>query len=261
MLNTEKLENIRQTLKGTTARCPACAEDGVDRSGNHLFISETGEFGCVLYPGDQGIEHRKKIFELVGIKEHRHTRRKCLRRSNGWEIRNARAEIEKQIKKAVRDGFGRFGRVSICYARKEENSEYNNVYLKESAKGVQPIQKLSTHIKNSFLHPLRKSVESKKKHVCSALSDGNRGLALLCEPGELQKAINGFSGMFFQGECDRCGGENLCVWNDGRICYDCLKEVTATNDEGMVQIIRSQENQLIECVQGGEKTHGEFERL
>jgi hypothetical protein len=64
-----KLEKARRQGSNTIARCPACAEAGGDRKGEHLFINDKGQFGCVLYPGEPGQAHRQRIFELVGVKE------------------------------------------------------------------------------------------------------------------------------------------------------------------------------------------------
>lgn len=60
-----RLENARTTDMKTTARCPACAERGGDRRGEHLVILPSGRFGCAAFPGDQ--EHRRRIFALVGV--------------------------------------------------------------------------------------------------------------------------------------------------------------------------------------------------
>ena len=67
-LSISKLENVRTRANKTTARCPACAEAGGDRTGDHLVIQANGRFGCVVYPGDSAevIEHRKRIFALCG---------------------------------------------------------------------------------------------------------------------------------------------------------------------------------------------------
>jgi len=67
-LNLEKLENIKRKGSRIIARCPACAEDGHDNKGDHLFIDEHGRFTCVVYPSDNGRLHRKRIFRLVGDK-------------------------------------------------------------------------------------------------------------------------------------------------------------------------------------------------
>lgn len=65
-INTSKLENIRAHGGKTTARCPACAEAGADKSGEHLAILENGKWGCIAYPGLGGHDHRKRIAELAG---------------------------------------------------------------------------------------------------------------------------------------------------------------------------------------------------
>lgn len=67
-LNILELEKVKHRGASTIARCPACAENGRDRKGDHLFINNEGRFGCVLYPREEGISHRKRIFELVGLK-------------------------------------------------------------------------------------------------------------------------------------------------------------------------------------------------
>jgi len=68
-LDISKLENVKQRGNNTIARCPACEEDGGDNKGEHLFINSEGRFGCVLYPQEEGKLHRKRIFELVGLKK------------------------------------------------------------------------------------------------------------------------------------------------------------------------------------------------
>ncbi len=67
-LNIEKLENVKYRNSCIIARCPACAEQGNDKKGQHLFIDEQDRFSCVIYPGEIGKEHRKQVFALVGIK-------------------------------------------------------------------------------------------------------------------------------------------------------------------------------------------------
>ena len=70
-LDISKLENVRTRSDKTTARCPACAEHGHDKNGEHLVIYSGGRFACVLYPGDSADakEHRKRIFALCGDRE------------------------------------------------------------------------------------------------------------------------------------------------------------------------------------------------
>jgi len=66
-LNLNKLEKVRKLENGIVqARCPACAEGGADRAGNHLRIQADGRFGCCVHPKDG--DHRKRIFALAGEK-------------------------------------------------------------------------------------------------------------------------------------------------------------------------------------------------
>lgn len=66
-LDILKLENCRKKGNKVVARCPACAETGQDKQGNHLIHYDDGRFGCVRYQGADGKEHRSRIFQLVGV--------------------------------------------------------------------------------------------------------------------------------------------------------------------------------------------------
>lgn len=59
------LENFVEGCGKSTFRCPACAEDGKDEKGEHGFVYESGAFGCVVNPGDEGKEHRRRMLELA----------------------------------------------------------------------------------------------------------------------------------------------------------------------------------------------------
>ena len=64
-LDVSKLEKVVELASGALrARCPACAEGGGDRKGEHLLIYPDGKFGCCAHQGD--CEHRKRIYALVG---------------------------------------------------------------------------------------------------------------------------------------------------------------------------------------------------
>ena len=64
-LDRTKLQKVRDLASGgLQAQCPACAETGQDRTGEHLRISPEGKFGCCVFPGDR--EHRRRIFALAG---------------------------------------------------------------------------------------------------------------------------------------------------------------------------------------------------
>jgi len=66
-LDLAKLEKVRKLDGGMVkARCPACAEEGKDGTGNHLRIQPDGRFGCCVHPKDR--DHRKRIFALAGDK-------------------------------------------------------------------------------------------------------------------------------------------------------------------------------------------------
>jgi hypothetical protein len=66
-LDAAKLEKVRELAGGVVqARCPACAEAGHDRSGEHLRIYPDGRFGCCVHPKDS--EHRKRIWALAGCR-------------------------------------------------------------------------------------------------------------------------------------------------------------------------------------------------
>ena len=69
-LDVKRLEKARDLADGTVqARCPACAESGGDRKGEHLRVYPDGRFGCCVHPKDR--EHRRRIHALVGDKSPR----------------------------------------------------------------------------------------------------------------------------------------------------------------------------------------------
>ena len=94
MLDLNKLEKVHRYGRRHIARCPACAEGGGDRKGEHLFIGKDGRFGCVQFPGPDGTQHRKRIFELVGIRD-----KKPVRNTNGaWPtLDEAIANMERRL--------------------------------------------------------------------------------------------------------------------------------------------------------------------
>jgi hypothetical protein len=64
-LDSAKLEKVRELTGGILqARCPACAEAGGDRKGEHLRVYADGRYGCCVHPKDGA--HRKRIFALAG---------------------------------------------------------------------------------------------------------------------------------------------------------------------------------------------------
>ena len=107
-LDLPKLENVRHHGTKVIARCPACAEAGNDRKGEHLFIESGGRFGCVVFPGTDGCQHRQRIFEMTGIKTGV---------PNGFKIRQPSFSVSE--KKAIqKDILGRLGHIQTTHARK-----------------------------------------------------------------------------------------------------------------------------------------------
>lgn len=65
-LDLAMLELIRDKGDAKVARCPACAEAGRDRRGDHLWVGPDGRFGCIANPGDR--DHAQRIWALVGVR-------------------------------------------------------------------------------------------------------------------------------------------------------------------------------------------------
>lgn len=61
-IDTDILQNVKRLSKGISARCPACAAIGEDKSGNHLFVGDSG-FCCIKYKGDK--DHSRAILEFL----------------------------------------------------------------------------------------------------------------------------------------------------------------------------------------------------
>ena len=66
-LDISKLENVYDEISSRIrAACPACRELGKDNHRDNLSVWENGAYYCWSYPDDT--DHKKRIFELVGIK-------------------------------------------------------------------------------------------------------------------------------------------------------------------------------------------------
>ncbi len=120
MLDINQLSKVKYYGGKIIAQCPACAEEGRDQKGQHLFVTPKGEFGCVLYPGDLGHGHRQKIHALVGIKE-KHIGRKNVmsshkRNKSPMSIKPAEKPKPMVIQKNI---LGHLGRLNETHARKE----------------------------------------------------------------------------------------------------------------------------------------------
>jgi DNA polymerase-1 len=62
-----KLEGVEFRGDKFIAVCPACREQGADKSGDHLVVYPDGRFGCVVHPRDE--LHRRRIWWLAGDQE------------------------------------------------------------------------------------------------------------------------------------------------------------------------------------------------
>ncbi len=115
-LNTEKLEHVQYKGSRIIARCPACAEQGNDNKGEHLFIDEQGRFTCVIYPRESGLDHRKRIFALIGIKDG-NNKSFSSQQNKMIKMKDTNRNPGNVIKSNI---LGRLGRVFQPYARKEK---------------------------------------------------------------------------------------------------------------------------------------------
>ncbi|MFC1551908.1 hypothetical protein ACFL6P_05010 [Candidatus Latescibacterota bacterium] len=116
-LDINKLEKVKGRGSNTIAQCPACAEDGGDRKGEHLFINDRGQFGCVLYPGADGQTHRQRIFEMAGMIE---------TKGNWFEIRKPLSSPAPGHTVIQKDILGHLGHIESTYARKSLNAPIKN---------------------------------------------------------------------------------------------------------------------------------------
>jgi hypothetical protein len=86
-LNLSRLERLVERADGSRqARCPACAEGGHDRKGEHLRLYPDGRFGCCVHPQDR--EHRKRIFALAGERGSRAIQVRVTAAKNGAAIQS-----------------------------------------------------------------------------------------------------------------------------------------------------------------------------
>ena len=131
-LDLTKLEKIRRRGSNTIARCPACAESGDDRKGEHLFINDAGQFGCVLFPGQDGQQHRQRIFELAGVKE---TQGKSFEVRKPLSTPAGASVIQKDI-------LGHLGRIPSTHARKSFESPLNEKEYKEPIDSVPSVPEI-----------------------------------------------------------------------------------------------------------------------
>lgn len=97
-LDLARLEKLRHHAGGKlTARCPACAEEERDRTGNHLAIFRSGKFTCVADPG-----HCRRVWELVGVPRHDRPASRP-ERSSAERERRKREQERQELEALARD--------------------------------------------------------------------------------------------------------------------------------------------------------------
>src|SRR4051812_31685927 len=107
-LDRTKLQKVCDLADGgLQAQCPACAETGQDRKGEHLRISPEGKFGCCVFAGDR--KHRSRIFALAG--------------ESGPKVIQVRVASAKAAEPVQQDLLGRLGRAFSNAECKVENGE------------------------------------------------------------------------------------------------------------------------------------------
>lgn len=99
-LDLGRLEKLRESAGKLIARCPACAEHGGDRAGNHLVILPDGRFGCAAHSGDS--EHRRRIFSLAGVQTHQ---TRDPQQDREWRERREREARRERKRRAIADSI------------------------------------------------------------------------------------------------------------------------------------------------------------
>ena len=175
ILNIEKLENIKYRDSRLIARCPACTEQGNDNKGNHLVIYGQGQFSCIRYPGNAGVDHRKRIFALIGIKT-ANCNSHSFQQKTVIKVKAVDRNTGNVIKSNV---LGHLGRVNQTLKKHNENDNIERIYNKDFEKGVPSVPTTETV---SELHDVTAETKltkemnvtiNQKKHVQNAASQEN----------------------------------------------------------------------------------------
>ena len=119
-IDTTRLEKTIRIGSKIIARCPACAELDQDHKGNHFFLDTSGHFGCVKYQGINGRDHRKRVFQLVGIKE---PSKKAITIKEVSQASHPNMEIR------VKDILGHIGRHFQNPSRKKANPTISKIAI------------------------------------------------------------------------------------------------------------------------------------
>jgi len=117
-IDITKLEKVKSKGNKTIARCPACADLGQDRTGDHLIINEDGSFACVIYQGIEGRDHRKRVFGLAGIKE---------QTKSAISVKKVSQVSQDKPKVKIHDVLGRIGRYFQSHFNKTSISKVDKI--------------------------------------------------------------------------------------------------------------------------------------
>jgi hypothetical protein len=173
------LQNVRTSGNKTIARCPACAEMGQDKKGNHLVISEEGKFACVMFQGASGHEHRKRIFRLVGIKE---------TPKNTISVKHTSQASQDTPKVVMDDVLGRIGRLFLSYPKKRDESKVDKMVRMYEEMNAEADQAKRTQSEQAFKIEWNKLPETDRKVLVDTLLD--KGLL----PDIVKQALDIFEG-------------------------------------------------------------------
>lgn len=98
-LDLDRLEKVRHLPGKIVARCPACAEEDHDHTGNHLVIFDKGKFTCIA---DES--HRRRIWGLVGIRRDVDPEEEA-RRLDDWTRRKRQEEQQERRLQAAQNAL------------------------------------------------------------------------------------------------------------------------------------------------------------
>jgi hypothetical protein len=190
-LDRAKLQKVRDLASGgLQAQCPACAEVGQDRKGEHLRISPEGKFGCCVFAGDR--KHRSRIFALAG--------------ERGAKAIKVRVASVKTAEVLQLDLLGRLGRVfqsqtedcktenatsgtlgTTTYSlRVREESETDQLYIRKLIDNRQPVPSVPVEVQ----HPICQQSETGVPTVPVLPGQGNVQLPYLNASGDLVIPFN-----------------------------------------------------------------------
>jgi|TARA_B100002003_G_scaffold220220_1_gene222421 hypothetical protein len=141
-LKLKSIENIKYQGSRTIARCPACAEQGHDNKGNHLSIDEQGRYSCVMHLGEAGKEHRKRIYELIGIKNGKE-KSPSMSYNKVIKVKEVTRNTGNVIK---RDILGHLGRVSQTLKKHNKNDIKERIYERDFEKGVPNVPNIENEL-------------------------------------------------------------------------------------------------------------------